>query len=734
MNWQTVPALRLLLPTILGIVCAFTWQHFSMLALAFLSVSLLVYFLKPFLNISLSYTWIFGIPLSMAVFALMYWRADNFDERKRTTHFSHYAAIDSQHVFLIKIYEVEEKTTHFNIFATVEGINTTATTGNLQIFLQKSDTVSPPQYPLFFMPNYGDVCLFQAKLQDIPTLKNPAAFDYKKYLHFKNIHYQTFTNQHKVKLVAQNRGNLLKAFALRCRNHFLHILEKRIADPITQAVGMALILGYRAATLDEVRPAYIETGAMHILAVSGMHVGLLYGGIIFFLGRVKTLQSPRGKWLQTLVTLVLVWWFVLLTGAGGSILRAGAMFTLFELGRRLQRRTDPFNILAASLLILLFYNPFLLFDIGLQMSYLAVGGIIFFYPRIYKILYFKNLIFKYLWEITAMGLAAQLIITPLSLYYFHRFPTYFWLSGLIAIPASTVGLYAGILLFVVNELPILSDICSITLNCSLWLMNQNIFFAQKLPPLSILQNVWLSRFTVFGLYAILGGITYTVLKRELKYLVWTLLLTFGLALRYLFYQINANDIRQLTIYYVPKSSIFEIFDKKKCITFLSENIDEKKAKLTTENYHTQMNVNQIQKLNFNQSYCADNCLYINGFLQFYEKKMIILDNSKKKFVPLAHNSSKELNRKDNNLNQSANIKQTNLRFSQFQPLQTDFIFLRDNYPLSIADLQTIFQAKCYIFDASNHRKRVAAWLQECQKFNITTHDIATQGAWIYQQH
>jgi competence protein ComEC len=730
MNWQTVPALRLLLPTILGIVCAYTWQHFSSWAIVVLFAALLIYFSKSFLKVSLSNTWLLGIPLSMAIAACMYWRTDNFDERKKTTHFSHYATLDTEHIFLVKIYEIEEKDAHFNIFATVEGINDKATTGNLQIFLRKSDTLTPPQYPHFLIPNYGDVCIFRGKLRDIPTVKNPESFDYKKYLHLKNIHFQIFTNQSEIQLVAKNRGNYFKAFALHCRNHFLHILEKQIADPIEQAVGMALILGYRAAALDEVRPAYIETGAMHILAVSGMHVGLLYGGIIFLWGRVKRWQSPRGKWLPSLLTLLFVWWFVLLTGAGGSIMRAGVMFTLFELGRRLQRHTNSFNILAASLLILLFFNPFLLFDVGLQMSYLAVGGIIFFYPRIYKIFYFKNLIVKYFWEITAMGLAAQLVITPLSLYYFHRFPTYFWLSGLIAIPASTIGLYAGIFLFALHELPMLANIFSFILKYSLWLMNQNIFFAQKLPPLSILQNIWLSGLTVCCLYAILGGLTYSILKKELKYLVWTLLLVFLLSIKYLFHQINTSNIRQLTIYYVPKSSIFEIFDKKKCITFFSENIDEKKAKLTIENYHSKMNINEIQKLNFNQSYLSDNCLYINGFLQFYEKKMVILDNSKKKIVPLTHNSSNKLNRKDNNLNQSANSNQTDL---QFHTLQTDFIFLRDNCPLSIADLQTIFQAKCYIFDASNHRKKVAAWLKECQIRNITTHDIATQGAWIYHQ-
>lgn len=729
MIWQTIPALRLLSLSILGIVIAYHWQQYAAEAIMLLSTMLFIYFLQIFLKPSLSNYWHLGIPLSIAFVALFYWRTDSFDERKNAHHFSHYAAIDNENTFLIKIYEVEEKETHFNIFASVKGVNDTATTGNLQLFLQKSDTLPPPQYAHFFAPNYGDICLLRAKLRDIPAVKNPESFDYKKYLHFKNIHYQIFTNNLSIQLVARHRGNPIKAFALRCRNYFLHILEKRIPDRIEQAVGMALILGYRAAALDEVRPAYIETGAMHILAVSGMHVGLLYAGILFFLGSVKRWQSPRGKWVQTLVILLFVWWFVLLTGAGGSVLRAGAMFTLFEVGRRLQRRTNPLNILAASLLILLFFNPFLLFDVGLQLSYLAVGGILFFYPRIYKILYFKNLALKYFWEITAMGLAAQLVITPLSLYYFHRFPTYFWLSGLIAIPASTIGLYAGILLFMINELPILPDICALVLKCSLWLMNQNIFFAQKLPPLSTLQNVWLSGFTVFAMYAILGGVTYAILKKELKYLVCTLLLVFGLSLKYLLYQINTNNIRQLTIYYIPKSSIFEIFDKKKCITFLSQNIDEKKEKLTIENYHSKMNIKEIQKINFNQSYLSDNCLYINGFLQFYEKKMVILDNSKKKFVPLTHNLSDKSNRKDNNLNQLANANHTNLKF---QPLQTDFIFLRDNYPLSIADIQTIFQAKCYIFDASNHRKKVAAWLKECQNLNITAHDIATQGAWIYQ--
>lgn len=723
MNWQLVPAFRLLLPILFGIICAIAFPNQSNFAIILFLLSLISYFYFVFIKVSLSKIWLLGASLTLSLFAFGYWRTDIVDEQKKATHFSRISPENEENIFMIKIYEVEEKETHFNIFATVISCKQNVATGNIQVFLHKNDTLTPPQY----LPNYGDICWLKATPRLIIAQKNPENFDYQKYLHFKNIHFQTFVHEKNIKLVATRRGNLLKTFALDCRNHFLYLLKKNLSTPNEWGVGAALLLGYRAAALDEVRPAYVETGAMHILAVSGMHVGLLYEAVVLLLGLVRRWQSPRGKWVQSFVILLLVWWFVLLTGAGGSVLRAGAMFSFLEIGRRLQRLTSIWNLLAASLLVLLLINPFLLVDVGFQLSYLAVSGILFFFPRIYKIFYFKNIVLNWAWNVTAMGIAAQLIVTPLSLYYFHRFPTYFWLSGLLAIPTSTIAMFVGILLFIFDSVPFLGSLLGKLLWLMLWLMNQSIFFVQKLPPLSTFQNVWLSGVTAIGLYLVLFGICYSIWKKQLRFVAWTLVLVVILLCNHLFRQIKTNNLRSLAIFYVPKSSVFEIFDKKKCITILSKNIDEKKVKLVNENLHIKLNIKDIQILNFNQSYQSDNCLYINGFLQFYDKKMIVLDNSKKNFVPLRRNSNEKDNNTNNLINQLANLRQTYLQF----PLQTDFIFLRDDYPLSIADVQTIFQAKMYIFDASNHRKRVEAWLNECKQLGIIAHDVAKQGAWIY---
>ena len=226
-----------------------------------------------------------------------------------------------------------------------------------------------------------DLVLVESSIREVEPPKNPDAFDFKNYLHHQNIHYQSFVQQDGIKILAQKRGNYILGIIADWQTTLIAILKEHLPTEREFAVGSALILGYRDAVTDEVRDAYVQTGSMHILAVSGMHILLIFNAFDWFLSFYKN-GSRRWQWTKAGISIVLIWVFTLLTGAGASVLRAAVMSTFLAFGKGWGRKVSVYNVLAASAFVLLLWNPFWLFDVGFQLSYLAVIGIVYFQPKI----------------------------------------------------------------------------------------------------------------------------------------------------------------------------------------------------------------------------------------------------------------------------------------------------------------------------------------------------------------
>jgi len=175
-------------------------------------------------------------------------------------------------------------------------------------------------------------------------------------------------------------------------------------------------------------------GAMHILCVSGLHVGIIYLVISFFLGFLN--NTRFNNILKAILLLLTVWAYAIITGLSPSVQRASLMLSVFIIGNLLNRARDTYNTLAISALILLIIDPYLLFNVGFQLSYAAVIGIVTFHQPIYKLLYFKNTIIDKIWSITVLSFAAQMATFPIATYYFHFFPPWFWLTNLFTFPLS----------------------------------------------------------------------------------------------------------------------------------------------------------------------------------------------------------------------------------------------------------------------------------------------------------
>ena len=313
-------------------------------------------------------------------------------------------------------------------------------TGKLLSYLEQSKEASQLRY--------GDQIYFSSKINPITAPLNPAAFNLKGYLNNRNFHYQTYLKTSDWILQDRDQGNFLIAFSIRTRDQLFTILQKHLPTDNELAVGAALILGKKDLLESETRMAYANTGAMHVLAVSGLHVGLIYVGISFLLG-LFPFKSSTWVWIKTWIMVAGVWFFALLTGASPSVLRAATMFSFIIVGQAMRHHPSIYNTLAASAFFLLSIQPYMLFEVGFQLSYLAVIGIIYFQEKIYGQLYIANKLGDYIWKLTSVAIAAQLVTLPISLYYFHQFPVYFWLSGLVVIPAAVLIMTFAVALFVV---------------------------------------------------------------------------------------------------------------------------------------------------------------------------------------------------------------------------------------------------------------------------------------------
>ncbi|ATP55898.1 hypothetical protein CPT03_05175 [Pedobacter ginsengisoli] len=291
---------------------------------------------------------------------------------------------------------------------------------------------------------YGDELLICGKTTEIAPPINPAEFDYRSWLAAQNIYHQVFLKPHQLSVISTNAGNPIIAFALELRSKQVQFYRKYLKDDDAFAVASTLILGYRADLSQETLSIYSKTGTIHALSVSGMHVGLIYlvlNWLFQFMNRNSLLKIGK-----VAIIIALIWFYALLTGFSPSVLRSAIMLSVFIMAKSFNRQSNSYNIISFAAFCLLLYDPFLIWDVGFQLSFLAVLGLIYLQPKIQNWWHPKNKWINKLWEATAMSLAAQFITYPLSVYYFHQFPIYFLISNLFIMVPIALLMYLGIII------------------------------------------------------------------------------------------------------------------------------------------------------------------------------------------------------------------------------------------------------------------------------------------------
>jgi competence protein ComEC len=372
------------------------------------------------------------------------------------------------------ISEVLEKPKSYHFVCQIEQIRSDGTwieaTDKVNIFLEKGAK----------KPQFGDVFITKNKLQLINKPLNEAQFDYRKYLSYQNIYHQQYIQKKDFAWVGHKIAwyEHFELISIQIRQYCDESLAKTVQSEQEYGMASALVLGVKHHLDEDLKQAYTNAGVTHVLAVSGMHVGIIYMILVFLLGKIKRL--PNGKLYFVSVVLLILWLYAFITGLSGSVLRAVMMFSMIVIAQNLQRNSNIFNTLAASLFFLLCWNPFLLMDVGLQLSYLAVLGIVYLFPKMYVVYQPTNYLTDWIWKTIVVSVAAQIFTLPITLYHFHQYPTYGILANLLIIPLGNVVLIIGLTLVAVASVPYISMWLGWLLEKVIWATNKIVFQVENL--------------------------------------------------------------------------------------------------------------------------------------------------------------------------------------------------------------------------------------------------------------
>ncbi|HEY5510792.1 MAG TPA: ComEC/Rec2 family competence protein [Prolixibacteraceae bacterium] len=362
----------------------------------------------------------------------------------------------------------------------------------------------------------GDILSFNGQPELIKNDGNPFEFDYQGYLHNRKIGYRIFLKEGSFNLVKGiSRQNIFhKALILRAK--LMEYLDRTGIESNNVHLIGSISFGARDEVDKEVIQSFTNTGVIHVLAVSGMNVGLIFVILNLIFGFLK--YGKAGNVLYTLIILMGIWTYTLITGMSASILRAALMFSFLILGKLFNRDSNIFNSLAVSAFFLIAWDPAIIRDVGFQLSYAAVLSIVVIHPLIVKQLYFKNWLLREVWILISVTCSAQLGTIPFTLLYFHQFPVYFWLANLVVIPLVSVILYLSFLVVFLAMISVhVASLVAIFLDWSVKIVLIMVKIVENMPH-AVLRGLYPTLFQITVVFAMTGFFLVLLRTKKAVYL------------------------------------------------------------------------------------------------------------------------------------------------------------------------------------------------------------------------
>ena len=640
-----------------------------LITVCFTALTVFLYFIFKKKN---NYLYIFGITCYLTFIAFGLFISTSNEDLNKTNHFSNYISRDT--VSTTITFRVREllKPNAFSkrYYVDILKLNNNTVIGKALLNVKK-DSVQT-QLPI------DAIYTTALPLVDVKKPLNPDQFSYKDYLEKQQVHYQLYAD-HTNLLQLQNKTHTLFGYAAKLRNHINSKLNPYQYTNDQLSIINALILGQRQNITKEVYDNYTNAGAIHILAVSGLHVGIILLILNLVFKPVERLKN--GKFYKTLILVILLWTYALIAGGSASIIRATTMFSIVAIGINLKRPTNIYNTLAVSVFILLLIKPNFLFDVGFQLSYAAVIAIVSFQPILEKLWTPKYKIVTLLWQTLTVTVSAQFGIIPISLYYFHQFPSLFWLSNLIVIPFLSIILGLGLLVITLAlfGLPktLLSDAFGLVINWMNsffgWISSQEDFLIIDIP--FTIAQVIVSYIFIFCLYALYHNKNY-------RWLQLTLISVLVLQLSYTIVQFNS------------KSNQFIVFHKSRN-TLLGKKHNNQLATFST--------LKTAETNSIIRSYAVKNALQtmpskpIINLYKLNNKHLLVVDS---------------------------------LAVFNLKGITVDYVVLTQSPKLNLTRLIDSLKPKVIIADGNNYRSYVNRWEATCLKQKLPFYHTGKTGAYI----
>lgn len=545
---------------------------------------------------------------------------------------------------------------------------------------------------------YGDKIAFKTISQEIQNNGNPSEFDFKMYMNKKRIFHSSFVQKNNWIVTEHNKGNRIVIFALKTRDYLLSIYKKSKIDGQEFAVLSALTLGYKAEIDTETRQRYSQTGAMHILAVSGLHVGVIFmilNYLLAFLNKKKHLF-----FIKSIIIIFFLWFFALIAGLAPSVCRAALMFSLILIASIIQRKTSTYNIIATSVFMLLTIEPTFLYEVGFQLSYSAVVSIIMFQPKIYKLFVIKNKILDKIWTLISVSIAAQVGTMPLGFYYFHQFPNYFFITNIFAVPLATIILYLAVVLLSISWIPYISTFFAFALKYTVKLLNFLIWLVDSIP-FATTKNIFFNLPQIILMYIFIFSFFGYIVSKQKNWLycsIFSLLffVCFELSLTY-----KLTNQSLFAIYNIKGNSLINYIDKKNNISISSDSITPYSRNIVKAlAINNRSNNTLFFKYDTIQNTNIQNIFYINNQLLWVKNKSILI------------------------VNKPFKIKDYNKKFF------VDYILIEKNPKIDIIQFTQAFCFKKIIISSNNKNKYRKQIIEILQKNKIDYFDIQSQGAFL----
>lgn len=594
------------------------------------------------------------------------------NETLRANHYTHQLLANTRTYNAEVIVKEKLKNTEKNdrYVANIIQLNEQKSYGKLIINIRKEKSVTAIEI--------GSHLKIKGSLYKNRAPNNPNQFDYRSYLENQQIYGQLYADANDIKIDPIVEKSLFY-YANRLRNKIIYNLEKNHFSKSELSVVVALILGQQQDISPEIVRDYQYAGAVHVLSVSGLHVGFILLFISFLLKPLP--NTKRALFIKLLITIVSLWAFGILAGLAPSVVRSVTMFSFVAVGMHLKRTLNIYNTLAVSAFVILLFQPSFLFDIGFQLSYAALFFIVWLQPLLSGIWKPKHTITSYLWDIITVSFAAQIGTFPMSIYYFHQFPGLFFVTNLVILPGMSLILGLGVIVMVLAAFDVVWMPLLKSLEWSVGLLNKIIAWVASFDDF-ILKDISLNSYLMWSCYLVIFCLI--IWAKKPTYKKFTIGLCSVIIVQLFAFQAKYSNQNQ---------SEFIVFSKKKN-TIITERHGDKVTLYSNDSIlqtsNTNLDLKSYLVANFchiNQKKSVRNIYYFNG------KKIILVDSSS--VCP-----------------------------SSVQP---DIIILTNSPKINLDRILKNMKPKQIVADNSNFKTYIKTWKETCIKEKIPFHDTAEKG-------